>query len=137
LLKGKNLIFIQLESFENFVIGQKINNQEITPNLNRFLKNSIYFDSIEEQVHLGTSSDSDLLVNASVYPVRSGSTFFRYPDNTYNSLPKLLEKSGYSTLAIHPDKGAYWNWMPALKSMGFQKCIDASYFNMTEFIGLV
>lgn len=31
--KGKNLIYIQVESLENFVIGQKINGQEITPNL--------------------------------------------------------------------------------------------------------
>lgn len=136
MLKGKNLIFIQVESMENFVIGQKINNQEITPSMNRLLKNSIYFSSIDEQVHLGTSSDSDLLVNTSVYPVRNGSTFFRYPNNTYNSLPKLLEKSGYSTLAIHPDKGAFWNWMPALKSIGFQRCIDASAFKLDEFIGL-
>jgi phosphoglycerol transferase MdoB-like AlkP superfamily enzyme len=136
LLKGKNLLFIQFESLENFVIGQKINNQEITPNINKLLGNSIYFSNINEQVHLGTSSDSDLMVNTSLYPVRNGSTFFRYPGNTYNSLPKLLMKNGFSTLAIHPDKGAYWNWMSALKSIGFEKCIDASHFKHDESIGL-
>lgn len=136
LFKGKSLLFIQFESLENFVIGQKINNQEITPNINKLLDKSVYFDHINEQVHLGTSSDSDLMVNTSVYPVRNGSTFFRYPGNTYNSLPKLLMKNGYSTLAIHPDKGAYWNWMSALKSIGFENCIDASHFKQDESIGL-
>lgn len=136
LFKGKNLIVIQVESLENFVVGQKINGQEITPNLNKLLKNSLYFNNFHEQVYNGTSSDADLLTNTSVYPVRRGSTFFRYPNNTYNSLPKLMENIGYSTIAIHPDKGSYWNWMPALTSMGFQKTIDSSFFNMDETIGL-
>jgi phosphoglycerol transferase MdoB-like AlkP superfamily enzyme len=136
LLEGKNLIILQIESLENFVIGQKIDGQEITPNLNKLLGNSLYFSNYHEQVYNGTSSDADLLTNTSVYPVRRGSTFFRYPNNSYNSLPKLLEKKGYSTVGIHPDKGSYWNWMPALNSIGFQKTIDSTHFNMDETIGL-
>jgi lipoteichoic acid synthase len=134
--KGKNLIVLQIESLENFVINQKIEGQEITPNINKLLKNSLYFSNYHEQVYNGTSSDGDLLTNTSVYPIRRGSTFFRYPNNTYNSLPKLLEEEGYSTVGIHPDKGSYWNWMPALNSIGFQKTIDSTSFNMDETIGL-
>lgn len=136
MFKGKNLLVIQVESLEEFVIGKKIENQEITPNLNHLLKNSLYFPEFHEQVNEGTSSDADLMTNTSVYPLRRGSTFFRYPQAKYNSMPKLFEKMGYSTLALHPDKGSFWNWMPALKSIGFQKCIDASYFRMDETIGL-
>lgn len=136
IFKGKNLIVIQVESLENFVINQKIDGQEITPNLNRLLKNSLYFSDYHEQVYNGTSSDADLMTNTSVYPVRRGSTFFRFPYNTYNSLPKLMENMGYGTIAIHPDKGSYWNWMPALTSIGFKKAVDSSHFNMDETIGL-
>jgi lipoteichoic acid synthase len=136
IFKGKNLIMIQVESLENFVINQKINGQEVTPNLNKILKNSIYFSNFYEQINNGGSTDADLMSNTSVYPVRIGSTFFRYPDNTYNSLPKLLIKQGYGTIAIHPDRAAYWNWMPSLKAIGFQKCIDSEFFNKTEEIGL-
>lgn len=136
LFKGKNLIVIQVESLENFIINQKINNQEITPNLNKLIKSSLYFPDFYEQVNNGTSSDSDLMTNTSVYPVRTGSTFFRFPYNAYNSLPKLLQNNGYNTLAIHPDKGAFWNWMKALYAIGFEKCIDSSNFNIDEIIGL-
>ncbi|WDC83176.1 hypothetical protein PL321_10120 [Caloramator sp. mosi_1] len=73
--KGKNLIYIQVESLENFVINKKINSKEITPNLNRLLKNSIYFDNYHEQTHNGISSDGDFIINTSMYPVRRGSTF--------------------------------------------------------------
>ncbi|WP_242966712.1 LTA synthase family protein [Desulfosporosinus sp. FKA] len=133
---NQNLIVIQVESLENFVIKQKINGQEITPNLNKLLANSLYFSNFYEQVNNGTSSDADLMTNTSVYPIRTGATFFRFPNNTYNSLPKMLANKGYATVAIHPDKGSYWNWMPALKSIGFEKTIDSSHFKETEKIGL-
>lgn len=136
LFKGKNLVIIQVESLEQFVINQKVDGQEITPNLNRILKNSYYFSNINEQVYNGTSSDSDLMINTSLLPIRRGSVFFRFPNNAYNSLPKLMEKQGYSTIAIHPDNGAYWNWLPNLTDMGFQKCIDSSHYKMDESIGL-
>jgi lipoteichoic acid synthase len=137
MLKGKNLLVIQWESLENFVVNQKIQGQEITPNLNKLLKNSFYFDNYHENINNGTSSDADLMTNTGVYPVRDGATFFRYPSNTYkDSLPNLMASMGYTTYAIHPDKGYYWNWMPALKSIGFQKCFDASHFVSTEPIGL-
>ncbi|MBS2904766.1 hypothetical protein KFV96_27005, partial [Klebsiella pneumoniae] len=40
--KGKNLIYVQVESLEDFVINQEINGQEITPNLNKLVEKSIY-----------------------------------------------------------------------------------------------
>lgn len=136
--KGKNLLVLQVESLENFVIGQSIDGQEITPTLNKLLKNSIYFDNYRTQVNEGTSSDADLMTNTSVFPVRKGSTFFRFPYSSYNSLPKIMENHGYSTKAIHPDEGAYWNWKEALTNIGFQQCIDAKSFKMDEviFLGL-
>lgn len=136
LFAGQNLILIQVESLENFVINKSYANQEITPNLNRLLSHSIYFPNFYEQVWNGTTSDAELLANTSVYPVRRGSTFFRFPQNQYNSLPILLEKKGYTTQAIHPDKGSYWNWQQALTSFGFTNTIDASAFNQDEQIGI-
>ncbi|MBV1820368.1 LTA synthase family protein [Clostridium cochlearium] len=136
IFKGKNLIFIQVESLERFVIGKRVNGEEITPTLNKILKNSFYFSSIYEQVSGGNSSDADLMVNTSTYPVKNGATFFRFPDNKYNSLPMMMKKLGYYTSAFHPDGGGYWNWMPALQSMEFDKCTDITGFKVDETIGL-
>ncbi|WP_315121546.1 LTA synthase family protein [uncultured Clostridium sp.] len=136
ILKGKNLVFIQVESLESFTIGAKVNGEEITPNLNKLLKNSLHFSEIYEQVSGGNSSDGDLMANTSMYPVKNGSTFFRFPRNKYNSLPRLMKKLGYYTSAFHPDGGGYWNWMPALQSMEFDKCTDVTGFKLDETIGL-
>lgn len=136
MFKGKNLIILQFESLEKFVINQKINNQEITPVINKLIKNSLYFPNFYQQINDGSSSDSDLMVNTAIYPLRQGSTFFRYPYNSYNSLPLLLEAEGYTTLAAHSDKGSFWNWMPALTSFGFNKCVDFSNFELDECFGM-
>lgn len=137
LMKGKNLIIIQWESLENCVINKNIDGQEITPTLNRILNNSLYFDNYYEQTYSGTSSDAELLTNTSVFPVREGATFFRYPTNTYQySLPNIFKSMGYTTLASHPDKGSYWNWATALKSMGYDKCLDSSDYDTSDVINL-
>lgn len=134
--KGKNLIYIQVESLENFVIGKKINGKEITPNLNKLVQASLYFPNTFEQVNEGTSSDADLMVNTSMLPLRQGSTFFRYPNTDYNSLPIMLKDEGYSTAAIHPDKGSFWNYANGLIGIGFDKFTDYYSFNVDEQIGL-
>lgn len=136
IFKGKNLIVIQVESLEDFVINKKVDGQEITPNINKLLNNSIYLPNIFEQVNEGTSSDSDLMVNTSMLPLRQGSTFFRNPATTYNSLPNILEKDGYSTIAIHSDKGSFWNYAQGLNGIGFDKFVDYYSFDRDENIGL-
>lgn len=129
MLKGKNLLLIQWESLETFVVNQKIDGQEITPNLNKLLNNSLYFSNFHEQTWNGTSSDAELIVNAGVLPVREGATFFRFPSNTYeNSLPNIFKNLGYSTIASHPDKGSYWNWMANQKSIGYETIYDSTNY---------
>ena len=95
----KNLLFIQVESLENFVIGQKIGGVEITPNLNKLVAkdaSSIYFPNIYEQVKSGNSSDCDLIINTSILP--TSRLFFRtYGDKYLPSMPELLRKHSYQT----------------------------------------
>lgn len=136
MFEGKNLIAIQVESLENFVIGQKVYGQEITPNINKLLKNSLYFDNIKEQNNSGTSSDCDLMVNTSMLPVRNGSTFFGYPWTEYNTLQDLLNSKGYNTISTHPEVPGNWNWAEAHKSFKADKIWDASQFDQSEVIGL-
>ena len=135
--KDKNLIVIQVESLESFILGKEINGQKITPNLDKLLEQSYYFPNIYEQVNEGTSSDCDLMINTSMLPLRRGGTFFRYPNTNYNSLPKILKTEGYESISIHPDKGSFWNYANALKGgIGFENFIDYFSFDVNEQIGM-
>ncbi|MFA6075457.1 MAG: LTA synthase family protein [Negativicutes bacterium] len=134
--RGKNLILIQFESLENFVINQEFDGQEITPNLNRMAAHGYYFNNFYEQVNEGNSSDAEFMANSSVYPLRQGSTFFRFPNNDYNTLPNLLKRHGYSATAFQSDDGSMWNVRPAFAAMGFEKFITVSEYNMNESFGM-
>lgn len=132
MFKDYNLLVIQVESLESFVLQKDYNGQKITPVLDNLINTGIYFPNIYEQVNEGTSSDSDLMVNTSMYPLRRGSTFFRKPDTTYNSLPNILENHGYETYAIHPDNGDFWNYRKGHLGIGFNTFWDESTFDYDE-----
>ena len=136
MLKGKNLIAIQVESLENFVINQKVYGQEITPNLNKLLSKSLYFDNIYEKNNSGISSDADLLVNTSIFPIRQGTTVYSYPKNKYNSLQHLLNGKGYTTISTHAELPGSWNWAEFHKSLEADKIWDIGMYNQDEIIGL-
>lgn len=134
--KDKNLIVIQVESLETMMLQKEYNGKKITPAMDELINSGLYFNNIYDQVNEGTSSDADLIVNTSMFPLRRGSTFFRFPATTYNSLPLLLEDEGYSTIAIHPDKGSFWNYVGGLTGIGFQKFDDYYTFDIDEVIGM-
>jgi phosphoglycerol transferase MdoB-like AlkP superfamily enzyme len=48
--KDKNLLIIQVESLESFLIGKEVNGQKITPNLDNIISKGLYFPNIYEQV---------------------------------------------------------------------------------------
>lgn len=131
-LKGRNLIVIQVESLEAFPILNKIEDQEITPNLNKLIPHSFYFPTIVEQTNLGGSSDMDLMLNTSLLPIRKGSAFVRFPRNVYHSLPKALASMGYSSFAVKIDKPNYYNWKQSLKSIGYDRCYSQNELEMDE-----
>jgi lipoteichoic acid synthase len=134
--KQKNLIMIQIESLQNFVLNQKVSGQEITPTLNKLIKNSIYFPNFYAQTIGGNSSDAEFLTQTSLFPLKSGSVFFRYPTNKYHSIATTLQEKGYSTLAVHADESTFWNRNNMYPSLGFDEYVSIEQFPQKELIGM-
>ena len=134
--KGKNLIVIQLESVQNFVVNKKYNGQEITPNLNKLIKdNSLYFDNFYQNIGRGNTSDAEFSVNNSLYPVIEGESYRLYEKNTFEGLPWLMRDEGYKSLAIHGYKKEFWNRDKAYINQGFERFISEEDFDINEKIG--
>ncbi|MBU3204465.1 LTA synthase family protein [Clostridium algidicarnis] len=124
IFKGKNVILIQTESVENFMINQSIGGEEITPYLNKMIKNSLYFPNFYDQTNSGVSSDADLMTNTGLFPIRGKSTFWENPYTEYESLPKILKDYNYNSLLLHGEKGGNWNFKIATENIGFDKVLD-------------
>ncbi|MBS4804421.1 MAG: sulfatase-like hydrolase/transferase, partial [Clostridium sp.] len=134
--KGKNVIFLQIESLENFVINESVFGQEITPNLNKLINNSIYFNNIHEQNNAGNSIDMDMMAASGVLPLGDVITYLEYPEVKYYSLPRLLNKEGYNTILTHAERAGDWNWAEAGKSAaGYKTIWDINDYIIDEYAG--
>jgi lipoteichoic acid synthase len=134
--KGKNLIMIQVESLQSFVLNEEIGGKEITPTMNRMMKHSLSFPHFYAQTIAGNSSDAEFLTQTALYPLKSGSVFFRYPSNTYHSIGNSLKEDGYSTLGVHADEKTFWNRHLMYPSLGFEDYKTIEQFPQKELVGM-
>ena len=136
LLKGYNVITIHMESIMQFLIDYKINGVEVTPNLNKLVKDSMYFDNFYAQVSSGTSSDTEFTYNTSLLPVQLGTVNVSYFNRSYITLQTLLREKGYYSFSMHANKSSMWNRSKMHPSLGYQKFYSEEYFDIDERIGL-
>ena len=134
--KGKNLIMIQVEALQGFVINKKINGKEITPNLNKWVNKSMYFDNYFYQVAGGNTSDAEFMSLNSLYPAQSGAAYYTYGGNTLNALPKEFGDKGYYTAALHGYTEGFWNRNVMYKTEDFNDFFGQSKYNKDENVGL-
>ena len=106
--EGKNVIILQLESVQNFVTNKTINGKEITPNLNKFLKENIKINNMHATSYT-TTADSEHSVITSLYPLENGEAFAKYYGNTYDSIFELFKEKGYYTMYAHGNYSYFWN----------------------------
>ncbi|WP_077704831.1 LTA synthase family protein [Virgibacillus dokdonensis] len=131
--KGKNVVFISLESTQNFVVNQKVNGKEITPFLNELIQDSFYFNNIYDQAAQGKTSDAEFMINTGLYPLPSGSVFVRRPNNEFQSLPHILrEANGYTAAAFHGNDASFWNRDDMYQSLGFDRFFSKKDYHVTE-----
>ncbi|WP_157279846.1 LTA synthase family protein [Paenibacillus swuensis] len=126
--KGKNVIIIQLESFQNFLINLKMDGVEVTPNLNRLVKEHFYFPNFYQNVGQGNTSDAEFVVNTSFYVPPIGASTMIYADKAVPSLPKLLKQEGYTSATFHTNVVEFWNRKELYKAVGFDHYYDRAFF---------
>lgn len=119
IFKGKNVVFIHAESMQTFLIDLTINGEEVTPNLNKLSKESLYFSKFYPQISVGTSSDTEFTLLTGIMPSSSGTVFVSYSNRTYESLPHLFKNLGYYTFSMHANNADYWNRKVMHKNLGY------------------
>lgn len=109
--EDKNVIFINAESLQQFVINNEVNGEEITPFLNSLAEDedTYYFENFYEQTGQGNTSDSEFLVENSLYPLSRGAVFFTHGANEYNAFPELIKEEGYTSSVLHANNKSFWN----------------------------
>ncbi|MFV0516579.1 MAG: LTA synthase family protein [Aminipila sp.] len=128
--KGRNVIMVQMESFQNMMIGAEYYGQELTPFLNDFIndESTIYFDNFYSQIGGGNTSDAELATNNSLFGSIESYSYQLFEDNYFRGLPWILKEQGYSTSVMHGYKKEFWNRENIYPNLGIDK-----YFGNTEY----
>lgn len=132
-LKDKNIVIVQLESLQNFLINQKINGKEITPNLNKFFSENIEFTNMYMQSYT-TTADSEHSVLTSTYPVENGMAFSRYYTNIYDDLFNIFHSNNYYTSYMHGNDAYFWNRGNVYKMLPVDNLALKDSFKEDEYI---
>lgn len=134
--KSRNVIYIHLESFQQFLIDYKLKvddkEYEVTPFLNSLYhsKETFAFSNVFNQVKAGKTSDAETMIETGLFGLNQGSFMVNYGGtNTQQAAPFILSKNGYNSSAVfHGNAGSFWNRNTAYKQWGYNYFFDASYF---------
>jgi len=133
--RGRNLIMIQVESLQAFVIGFRVGGREVTPFLNSLAAENIFFSNVTDQTEEGRSSDSELTTQVSLLPPDQGAAAFLYAENDFTGLASVLAERGYETLSAVPFEGSFWNRRATLRAYGYAHSLFVEDFGPGEEIG--
>ncbi len=136
LLEGQNLIVIHAESIQGAFIFAQVGGVEITPNINRIARQGLYFDNFYTQQSSGTSSDSELTFNTSLYPINNGTVFISHFNNHYATLADMLGEKGYTSIAAHGNNGEFWNRDVMNTTLGYNRFYSKKDFKIDDVIGM-
>jgi lipoteichoic acid synthase len=132
--KDRNVIAVSLESLQSFVINEEMDGHVITPFLNELTKDpdTFYFSDFYHQTGLGKTSDSEFLLETSLYPRNGSAVFFTHSGNTYNSLSKRLGENGYFTNVMHANNSSFWNRDIMYNALNIEKFYDVNSYTINE-----
>lgn len=136
--KRSNLLIVFAESLESWVLEKKVDGKEITPCLNRLLKekSTLYAPNVLTQVKGGRSIDAQLMICSGLLPLMSGTYSSLYYDNTFYTLQKAMRGLKYSrSYLLTIDKVSTWNQGAVARSFGTDTIISYHDFKMTEAFG--
>lgn len=132
--KGMNVIVIQLESFQDLMIGLKVDGREVTPVLNDLIgEGSFYFPNVFQQNGQGNTSDSEFISNTGLYATGSVAMSKGFGDREVPSMPRLLGERKYVSNTFHVNDVTFWDRNNMYPALGFTKYYDKPYFNNDNF----
>lgn len=138
--EGKNVIYIHLESFQQFLLDYQFIDEEgtaheVTPFLNQLYHSpeTYSFDNFFHQVKSGKTSDAETLLENSFFGLSQGPLFTQLGDkNTFQAAPAILsQKAGYTSAVFHGNNGNFWNRNDTYKRLGYDYFFDSSYYDVT------
>ncbi len=119
LFAGKNVIFVLMESMDDFAIG------EHTPTINQLMAEGINFTDFYTPGYGGVRTfNTEFCANTGTYLSSQGGYAFDYVTNDFRqSLPSLLTQQGYSAKVYHYNNPSFYSRGVFSPAMGYDEYV--------------
>ena len=121
LARGTNLLLLQVEAMQKWVIGARDRGQELTPFLNRLRDRAWFFDQLYDETGDSSTSDCEYMVLNSQFPIPQGSVAFRRDENHFVTVLHSFKEAGYTAFAGHAYLAGMWNRAVLYPRYGFDQ----------------
>jgi len=121
LAHGTNLLILQVEGMQKWVIGARDRGQELTPFLNQLRDRAWFFDHLYDETGDSSTSDAEYMVLNSQFPIPQGSVAFRRDENHFVTILHSFKEAGYTTFAGHAYAAGMWNRAVLYPRYGFDQ----------------
>lgn len=115
-LKGKNLIFVLMESIDSFIV-----NEETMPTLVKFEKEGLNFTNRYAPTFGGGQTiNSEFAANTGLYALDNAKVIYNFDTNYYPySLANQMKNAGYTVNSIHANTAKFYNRSNFHKALGY------------------
>lgn len=116
IFKGKNVIYIMMESIDSWIIDD-----DTMPTLKRLQETGLNFTNrYSPFFNGGQTINSEFALNTGLYAISSRDTIYDMDDIDYNySLANILKSNGYSANSFHANTGSFYNRSNFHKRLGY------------------
>ena len=128
LLKGKNLILIQLEAIDTWMV-------DYMPNLKAVKERSVVFSNHYTPAYITAGTfNTEFIVNSGLLPAPTGTSTSVYTRNAFpSSLPNLFRQEGYTAESFHGSEGNVYNREQIHLNLGYEDYHSGSEMGMENY----
>ena len=127
-LAGKNLILIQLEAIDTWMV-------DYMPNLKAVKEQSLVFSNHYTPAYITAGTfNTEFIVNTGLLPATTGTSTSVYTRNAFpNSLPHLFREEGYTAESFHGSEGNVYNREQIHLNLGYEDYHSGSEMGMADY----
>ena len=127
-LAGKNLILIQLEAIDTWMV-------DYMPNLKAVKEQSLVFSNHYTPAYITAGTfNTEFIVNAGILPGSSGTPTSVYTRNAFpSSLANLFREQGYTAESFHGSEGGVYNREQIHLNLGYEAYHSGSDMGMEDY----
>lgn len=131
ILEGKNLILIQMESIDDWVLTE-----ETMPTVSRLMQEGINFTNMYTCLYgSGWTFSTEFAFNSGIYQSTKGVAAYSMSQNAFPySIANMLKTSGYRCTSFHQNTGNFYSRSSIHPALGYERYVSTSSIVSSEFV---